>query len=130
MKKFLFIIISILLLVSFSFYTLNQQRWVAPKEADKIKNPITKNSGSIARGKAKYTQLCFVCHGTKGKGDGIGGMALKPRPANLTSSLVQSQTDGAIFWKISTGRPPMASYKEILTESQRWDVINYIRTLK
>ncbi len=58
------------------------------------------------------------------------GVALKPRPANLTTSSVQSQTDGALFWKLSTGRTPTASRKEILNENQRWEIVNYIRKLK
>ena len=37
--------------------------------------------------------------------------------------------DGAIFWKITNGRPPMASYKLALKDSQRWQLVNYIREL-
>lgn len=109
---------------------LYQQKWVAPKDADRIVNPLKGNSASIARGKIIFNQFCFICHGTKGKGDGIAGAALKPKPANLTTTAVKSESDGAMFWKITTGRPPMAKYKEILDETKRWDVINYIRTLK
>jgi len=43
---------------------------------------------------------------------------------------VQNQSDGAIYWKITNGNPPMASYKETLTEEQRWQLVNYIRELK
>ena len=74
--------------------------------------------------------MCFVCHGPKGKGDGMAGAGLTPKPTDLTSEAVQSQSDGAIFWKIAEGRSPMASYKSSIPEKKRWEIINYIRTLK
>ncbi|HEY4800958.1 MAG TPA: cytochrome c [Bacteroidia bacterium] len=104
--------------------------WVAPKEADLIKNPLEDNLTAAKEGKKLYLQNCAVCHGDKGKGDGIAAAGLTPKPANHTSDKVQNQSDGAIFWKMTTGRPPMASYKEALTETQRWQLVNYIRTLK
>ncbi len=104
-------------------------KWTAPKSADKLKNPFAKDVKATKRGEATYTQFCAICHGKKGKGDGIAGAALKPRPANLTSKEVQEQSDGAIFWKLTNGNPPMAAYKEALTEKQRWELVNYIRKL-
>lgn len=114
-------------LISFAFY---QGKWIAPKAADNINNPLHDNAAATLEGKKIYTQMCVVCHGSKGKGDGVAGAALKPRPSNLSSASVQAQTDGALFWKLSTGRAPMASYKELLNENQRWAVVNYIRKLK
>ncbi len=106
------------------------EKWVAPASADKIKNPLADNAKAWKRGKKTYDAMCAICHGTKGKGDGIAGMALKPRPADLTSKDVQSQSDGAIYWKLTTGKPPMASYKALLKDKQRWELVNYIRKLK
>ena len=59
----------------------------------------------------------------------MGAAALNPKPADHTSAKVQSQTDGAIFYKITTGRLPMAPYKDVLNDTQRWQLVNYIRTL-
>mgnify|MGYP003109959153 FL=1 len=74
--------------------------------------------------------LCFVCHGPKGKGDGMGGAGLTPKPTDLTTEEFQSQSDGAIFWKITEGRAPMASYKTSIPEKKRWELVNYLRTLQ
>ena len=41
-----------------------------------------------------------------------------------------NQTDGNLFWKITNGKAPMASYEELLTDNQRWKVVNYIRELE
>lgn len=103
--------------------------WVAPKEADALVNPLKNNADATAKGKILYTQYCVICHGEKGKGDGVGGMNLNPKPGNHSSQKFQAQTDGAIYWKLTNGRPPMASYKEILKDEQRWQLVNYMRTL-
>jgi len=39
------------------------------------------------------------------------------------------QTDGAIFWKISEGNSPMPAFQEAFSDAQRWDIVNYVRTL-
>lgn len=110
-----------------SFQQTNE--WKAPKEADALKNPVKDNAAATAEGKKLYTMYCATCHGDKGKGDGPAGIALTPKPGNFSTQKVQAQTDGAIFWKMTNGRPPMAPYKDILKEEQRWQLVNYIREL-
>ena len=110
------------LLVSFTYVpkteyvAIQQKKWVAPASADKIANPLKGDANAAASGKKLYKAMCFVCHGPKGKGDGMGGAGLTPKPTDLTSEAVQSQTDGAIFWKIAEGRAPMAGYKTPIPE--------------
>ena len=130
MKKLAKIIVAgtgILFLISASL--IQTTAWVAPKEADALINPVKNNVAATAEGKTLYTQYCTVCHGDKGKGDGLAGMALTPKPTNHSSQKCQSQTDGAIYWKLTNGRPPMAPYKDIFKDEQRWALVNYIRTL-
>lgn len=103
--------------------------WKAPERAAKKKNPIPADDNSIAAGKIVYTKECLSCHGTTGKGDGPAAKDLKKSPGDLSNPKMWEQTDGALFWKITTGRTPMASYEKLLTEEQRWNVINYSRTL-
>jgi mono/diheme cytochrome c family protein len=123
------IVTGILLLFSAGRINKKIDDWKAPPEADKLSNPLKGNAAASDAGKRLYVQFCVVCHGDKGKGDGIAGISLTPKPANHASQKVQAQTDGAIFWKITAGRPPMASYKSSLTETQRWQLVNYIREL-
>jgi len=110
---------------SFAQYT----KWVAPKAAVNVKNPLAGNKSVLADARTLYVTNCAPCHGTTGKGDGPAAQALNPKPANHSSALVQSETDGSLFWKLSEGRNPMPSYKKILSDQQRWELINYIRTL-
>jgi mono/diheme cytochrome c family protein len=37
-------------------------------------------------------------------------------------------TDGEIFWKMTEGRKPMPSFKKQLTDEQRWQLVNFLRT--
>ncbi len=103
--------------------------WTAPKSADAKKNSMTYNVESVAAGQKLYSMLCVVCHGDKGKGDGISASALATKPSNLISSKVQRQSDGALFWKLSEGNPPMLSFKSALSEEQIWQIVNYVRSL-
>lgn len=106
-----------------------QNGFKAPASADEIKNPLKGNVAATLEGKKTYEQSCVVCHGTTGKGDGIAVTGLSKVPADHSSAAVQAQTDGALYWKIQTGNPPMPSYKQTLTDVQIWQLVNYIRTL-
>lgn len=104
--------------------------WKAPVESKALKNPFKGNAKSTAEGKKIYDQMCVICHGEKGKGNGLAGLTLDKKPANFLAFKVQRETDGEIFWKLTNGRAPMASYEELLTEDQRWKLVNYIRALE
>ena len=103
--------------------------WVAPSSANNLTNPIKDIVKASREGKNIFETQCFTCHGTDGSGDGPVAVSLNPKPANLTSSKVQGQSDGAIFWKITNGNAPMPSFKYSLSKTQRWALVDYVRTL-
>ena len=129
-KKTQFVFMSIFAMVLLSFTMIQQTKWEAPASASKIKNPIANDAASVASGKKLYKNNCAVCHGNKGKGDGMAGGSLNPRPANFWKEAFQKQTDGAIYWKTTQGKGSMPKYKASLTDNQRWDIVNYMRTFK
>lgn len=95
-------------------------------------NPMPREEASITRGKELFAINCQMCHGASGEGTGpIAPFLINFKPANLTSDVVQAKSDGSIFLTISNGlagrMPPL---NENLTVSERWDVVNYVRTLK
>jgi len=53
----------------------------------------------------------------------------KTKPADLTNPGIAATQDGEIFWKITAGRLPMPAYENRLTETQRWQLVAYLRTL-
>jgi hypothetical protein len=93
----------LLLIFSLSYFlTLAQSPpWVAPKDADNLKNPLAGNSSVLPDAKALYIANCGPCHGDKGRGDGPAASGLNPKPADHSSVAVQNESDGAIFWKLS-----------------------------
>ncbi len=121
--------ISFLFLVQASALAAQQSadEWrVSPRKA-KIENPIVAEDSSITVGKNLYLRECQQCHGESGKGDGPVSAALEKAAANLTSSGVLQQTDGAIYTKIRVGRTPMPSFKSHLSKEEIWHLINFIR---
>ena len=103
-----------------------QGEWKAPADAKNAKNSVK----GIGNAKKSVETNCVTCHGPAGKGDGPAAAALPPpKPADWTSAKVQQESDGELFWKISNGRGAMPPWKH-LPEKDRWEIVNYIRTLK
>lgn len=115
-----------LLLCSTTF--IAAEDWIAPTDAAAVKNPTATSAESISAGKAIYERNCLVCHGATGLGDGAGATYLTPKPAKLSDTKIQQQSDGAMFWKISTGRGLMTGWSAMLKDKERWDLVNYLRT--
>ena len=103
--------------------------WAVPASATGIENPLAGNTSVLGNAKVLYVGNCSPCHGKRGKGDGPAAAALKIKPADHTSAKVQSMSDGSLYWMIATGHTPMPSYKTALTTKQKWELVNYIRTM-
>jgi len=94
-------------------------------------NPTKADDASIARGAELYNINCKMCHGQTAQGNGPIAAFLANKPANLTSPIVQSKSDGSIFLTITNGvAGKMPALNENFLVSERWDLVNYIRTLK
>ena len=104
-------------------------KWEPPKGAAEVKNPIAADPASLKEGKTVYITYCTPCHGEKGKGDGVAAAGLSVKPADHSSAAIQSKADGTLFWELSEGHNPMPAYKGAFTDKQRWQLVNYIRTL-
>jgi mono/diheme cytochrome c family protein len=102
--------------------------WKAPPTAANRPNPVAGNAKATELGQKLYVGNCLSCHGPSGRGDGPGGAALEKKPADLSARIKAGETDGSLFWKISEGRSPMISWKASLSETQRWELVNYIKT--
>lgn len=93
-------------------------------------NPIEADEASIARGSNLFEIHCQMCHGATAEGNGPIAPFLANKPANLTSPIVQSKSDGSIFLTITNGvEGKMPPLNENLTVPERWDLVNFIRTL-
>jgi mono/diheme cytochrome c family protein len=104
-------------------------QWQAPAAEAAKQNPVPATPELIASGKTLYGRQCSACHGAEGKGDGPAAVSLVPKPGDLSDPKMWEVSDGALFWKISTGKGAMPPWDKAYTERQRWLIINYIRTL-
>ncbi|RME60686.1 MAG: cytochrome c [Caldilineae bacterium] len=104
-----------------------------PPDGDLPTNPVAATPQSIARGKVFFDVHCAVCHGEDGKGDGPVAQYFKPPAsdvADLTEDRIIREDDGLIYLTVSAGFQGMPPLGENLTPRERWDVINYLRTLQ
>lgn len=127
-KKFTILIPVFLLVTAFMMQQGNP--WKAPASADQKKNPLTADATTLATGKKLFLKECASCHGKKGKGDGPSAADLDVPVGNFASDATQEQSDGALFWKTSEGRKPMPSFKKKFSETQIWQLVIFMRTLK
>ena len=101
--------------------------------AKKLKNPVAAAPESVAAGQQLYAKYCRFCHGADAKGN--GPMAPEgTHPSDLTDAKWdRGSTDGEIFLVIRDGAGPkfdMKGYKSKMTETDIWNVVNYIRSLQ
>jgi putative copper resistance protein D len=92
-------------------------------------SPIRYGALSVARGLPLYAENCVLCHGPYGYGDGQAAASLPIKPADLTGAHLFHHGEGTLFWWVSHGieGTPMPAFADKLSESQRWDLLNFLR---
>ena len=103
-----------------------------PDDAAAVPNPFGGDEGSVAAGAVLYATNCAICHGETGEGDGPAAPGLDMPPSDLHEGHVQENSDGALFYIISHGKPdtPMPAWDNVLDEDERWHVVNFLRTFQ
>lgn len=96
-------------------------------------------AGDPKNGEKVYMKRCWWCHGKKGEADGPGANFMIPPPRNFADGVYKYKSgansdlprDEDLFRMISDGMPgtSMPSWKETLTDQERWDLVVYIKTL-
>ncbi len=107
----------------------SKEKWSAPVAEAQKKNPVAATESALAAGQKIYSKTCATCHGKSGDADGPAVIELNIHPAKLSDPQLAMESDGALFWKITTGKKPMPTYGKRLSETDRWHLVNYIRTL-
>jgi cytochrome c peroxidase len=127
-------------------------------EARRLKSPLDNTEAHLHAGKSLYDASCAGCHGEDGKARTKLAGSLPVRPTDLSDYLMESMKEGEIYWVIRYGidkmpqsaRPPdeapprdavlngiqarvdqsMPSFEKALDETQRWEVVRYVRELR
>ena len=110
---------------------------VTRENADRLVNPRTRTAESLNRGKWVYQTYCLVCHGERGRGDGpvsLQGGGPFPGVRSLVTDSVSRKSDGYLYGAIvdaqSMGRGLMPRYGDKVRGIDRWDLVNYVRSLQ
>jgi mono/diheme cytochrome c family protein len=123
-RKILVSLIAILFLSSLGAFA--QSDWEVSDAKVKVTNTVKADAASLKDGKALFNTNCKSCHGDPGKDNGL---PLIPKPTDMANAaFLSANSDGAIFTKISDGRVTMPSFKAVLSDAQRWQIVNYIRS--
>ena len=97
-----------------------------------VKSPLAPISKvEMAEAGRLFNINCAICHGAEGKANGplatsgkIGGVA------NLTAEAYVKMADGTMYHTLQYGKNKMGSYASQLSRKQRWEIVQYIRTLQ
>lgn len=131
MKKTLFMLLTGCFITALALAQSPAKPWPAPVKSAAVKNPVKPDGTNLKEGRDLYATHCQSCHGKKGKGDGTKAANLETQSGDFTAPGFQKQTDGTLFYKITEGRKDMPSFKKKIPEqSDIWNVVNYVRTLK
>jgi hypothetical protein len=92
--------------------------------------PIQADEGNLVAGAQIYRDQCAACHGFHGKPSSFGRHMFPDAPPlwqkhrNNDVVGVSDDPPGETFWKVANGirLSGMPSYKEVLTETQMWQV--------
>ncbi|MFQ5802954.1 MAG: c-type cytochrome [Candidatus Methylomirabilales bacterium] len=98
--------------------------------AETLQNPVDATPASIEQGKWFFEIYCLVCHGPHARGDGPIARKLENPPDDLTQESTIEQTDGYLYTVIREGGAGMPAQAEGLLPRERWDIVNYLRSLQ
>lgn len=118
------------ILVAGALTAINASRnWRATAAAKRLKNPVPSTADAVAAGKQAYGEHCRSCHGEKGDGRGEKAAELSVAPGDFTDAqAMRRRTDGELYWQITRGRLPMPAFEDKLSDLERWQLVDYIRT--
>lgn len=99
-----------------------------------VNNPFPITKKGLESGKKLYDVQCGICHGEKGDGSGYlvrdDGGKYPVQPANFLLDDFVASSNGRYYHAIMHGKNLMGRYDDKLSYEERWEVIQYIRSLQ
>jgi mono/diheme cytochrome c family protein len=96
----------------------------------RLHNPLQSSTENLAHGRALFETVCAPCHGATGRGNGSVVHLLQHKPANLLTGVSSNLPDGYMFGYIRNGGIWMPSYDDAMSQTERWQIVLYVRELE
>jgi len=88
-------------------------------------------------GEQKFNQICAVCHGYAGFGNGLVAKRAEAlaatywlQPTSVHDPRIQEQPVGQVYYTITNGKGKMGGYGSTLNVRERWAVAVYVKALQ
>jgi len=128
-RRFTLVALFVVLIVGVAALLHAVTGWSTRAAARKLKNPVPATADAVAAGMRVYRQHCQKCHGENGDGKGVKAAELSVAPGDFTDAgKMRSLSDGELFWEITKGQRPMPAFADKLSDQERWQVVDFIRT--
>jgi mono/diheme cytochrome c family protein len=121
MRKIFYSIALFLLAENF----LPAQDWVVPDDRKGRLSTFPFSDDTRKAGERLYQVNCASCHGTPGRANYLN---LVPSPGDPVADKFQKNTDGEMFYKVSTGKGQMPSFRSVLSTTDIWNLVSYLRS--
>lgn len=95
---------------------------------DSLQSPLEVNDKNLKSGEHLYTLYCTVCHGDTG--DGVGVLVENEKFLGIPNYKDRDITEGSIYHVIMYGRNMMGSHASQLSDTERWQVVQYVESLR
>ena len=97
-----------------------------------VKNPLPPLAGKDSLEAARLFNVnCAICHGANAQATGpLASSGKIGAIANLTLPQYVAMADGTMYHTINYGKNNMGSYASQLNRKERWQMVQYIRTLQ
>jgi mono/diheme cytochrome c family protein len=106
-----------------------EPRYVDRDDTAELANPVAPTAASLAHGKMLFLARCAPCHGPEGHGGGPVSRFF-PEAPDLAYAKVKERSDGYIWGTITYGGKAMPPQREGLSATDRWDLVNHVRSIQ
>jgi len=101
------------------------------EEASSLQSPVPATAQSREQAQRLFQVNCAVCHGQNADGkspvaERFATAGVVP-PVDFRSQRVRSRSDGQLYWIVTNGVGNMPPFGDLLTDDQRWMLVQVIR---